>query len=155
VVNTDLWDVMQRRRSVRTFSKLAPSDRDVEKVLEAARVAPSAGGLEARRSFVVRSQSKKEELAKACLDQGFVSEAPFVIVFCADLQRIAPYGDRGRDLYCIQDASASVQNALLRAVDLGMAACWVGAFDEAALKAVLGLGEDLRPVAVVPLGYEG
>jgi nitroreductase len=151
----ELWTAMQKRRSVRTFSPMAPGDRDIEKVLDAARSAPSAGGLDSRQFFVVKGGSRKEELGKACMGQEFVGKAPFVIVFCADLDRIAPYGDRGRDLYCIQDVAASVENALLRMVDLGLAGCWIGAFDEEKVRSVLGLNKNLRPVAIVPIGYEG
>jgi nitroreductase len=152
----DLWTVMKMRRSVRKFAPVAPPDSTVEKLLDASKLAPSAGGLEARRIFVVKPPTKRKELAEACFDQSFVGEAPFALVFCADLERIsAEYGDRGRDLYCIQDVSAAVENVLLRAVDLGLSGCWVGAFDESKVKELLGLPDNLRPLAVVPIGYEG
>jgi nitroreductase len=151
----DLWTVMKMRRSVRKFAPVQPPDSAVEKLLDAAKLAPSAGGLESRRIFVVKPPTKRRDLATACYDQSFVGEAPFALVFCADLSKIEPYGERGRDLYCIQDVSASVENVLLRAVDLGLAGCWVGAFDEIKVKELLGLPDNLRPLAIVPIGYEG
>jgi nitroreductase len=151
----DLWTVMKMRRSVRKFAPVQPPDSTVEKLLDAAKLAPSAGGLEARMVFVVKPPTKRRDLAAACHDQSFVGDAPFSLVFCADLRKIEPYGERGRDLFCIQDVSAAVENVLLRAVDLGLAGCWVGAFDESKVRELLGLPDNLRPLVVVPIGYEG
>ncbi|MDG6224891.1 MAG: nitroreductase family protein [Candidatus Thermoplasmatota archaeon] len=150
----ELWSAMSKRRSVRNFSILPPSDAMIEKLLEAARAAPSAGGLGSRKVFVVKAESKRRALADACHGQEFVAQAHVVLLFCADLDRITPYGDRGRNLYCIQDVAASVQNVLLRAVDIGLGACWVGAFDEGTVSEIIGLKEGIRPLALVPVGYE-
>ena len=133
---------------------LPPTDAMIERLLEAAKAAPSAGGLGSRKVFVVKAESKRRALAGACFGQDFVAQAQVVLLFCADLESIAPYGDRGRDLYCIQDVAASVQNVLLRAVDIGLGACWVGAFDEGKVSEILGLKEGIRPVSLVPVGYE-
>lgn len=63
------------------------------------------------------------------------------------------YGDRGRQLYCLQDTAAAVENLMLAATGEGLGACWVGAFDEAAATRALGLPAGWRPVALVPVGY--
>ena len=62
-------------------------------------------------------------------------------------------GDRGRYLYCLQDTATAVTHILLAAVDMGLAGCWVGAFDEVAASQVLSLPSNLRPVALLPIGY--
>ncbi len=146
--------VVSKRHSVRSYTPVVPSDSDIKKILKAADMAPSAGGLKSRRVFVVKSQFLRDQLAKAALDQEFVSEAPVVLVFCADLDGISSYGTRGRELYCIQDTSAAVQNALLKAADLGLGSCWVGAFEEEDVSRICGLPPWLRPVALVTIGYE-
>lgn len=153
-MNTDFETVLENRRSVRSFTKLIPPERDIRRILQAAEMAPSAGGLNARKILVVRGDSKKEALSEAAFGQDFIKGAPFVLVFCADTKSISPYGDRGVELYCIQDASIAAENALLMITNLGMAACWVGAFDEKKVTESCGLPEYLRPVALVPLGYE-
>lgn len=133
--------------------KDAPVSKDViEQILEAGLAAPSAGNLQARRFFAVVSSPVKAALADAALGQGFIAESSTVIVVCADLGRIAPYGERGRSLYCLQDAAAAVQNILLAAHEKGLGACWVGAFNEQAVSGILSLSRDLRPVALVPIG---
>lgn len=150
----DLETVIEKRRSVRSFTGLTPPERDVRKILQAAEMAPSAGGLNARKILVIKGESKRNALSDAAMGQGSVREAPYVLVFCADQKSIGPYGERGRTLYCIQDASAAVENALLMITNLGMGGCWVGAFDENKVSEVCGLPDYLRPVALVPFGYE-
>ncbi|HOY58632.1 MAG TPA: nitroreductase family protein, partial [Verrucomicrobiota bacterium] len=53
----------------------------------------------------------------------------------------------------VQDASIAASYAQLAATGLGLATCWVGAFDESAVCRVLHLGTGERPVAMLPLGY--
>jgi nitroreductase len=146
--------VVKKRRSVRSYHPYPPSREDLEKILLAADMAPSAGNLKARQVLTVRSESQRKRLAKAALDQEFVAEAPVVLVFCADLERISEYGERGRDLYCIQDTAAAIENALLKAADLGLGSCWVGAFEEEEVAMICRLPCWLRPVALVTIGYE-
>ncbi len=133
-------------------------DRDVpheliEKLLEAGNLAPSAGNLQARYFIVVKNKEMREKLSAAAFNQKFVYDAPVDVVVCADLMRIKPYGKRGEELYCIQDASAAVQNILLAAYALGLGTCWVGAFNEREVADVLSLPKHLRPVAIIPIGY--
>ncbi len=152
--NVDLDMVLEKRHSVRSYTSMAPSDTNIQRILKAAELAPSAGNLRARKMFVIRSQSKRDELVEAANGQLFIAEAPFLIIFCADHRAIEKYGSRGKELYCIQDASASAQNALLKATDLGLGTCWIGSFDEERVKEICGLPEGLRPVVMVTIGYE-
>jgi nitroreductase len=126
----------------------------VERVLKAAELAPSAGDLKARKVFFIKAASKRKELSEAAFGQEFVAQAPFVLIFCADLEAIASYGDRGKDLYCVQDATIAATYSMLKASELGLGTCWVGAFDEAKVKDACGLKEGLRPIAMLTLGYE-
>jgi nitroreductase len=147
-------EVVKKRHSVRSYTAQIPADSNIVKILKAADLAPSAGGLKSRKVFVVRDQRIRRELANAAHHQEFVAQAPIVLVFCADLDMIATYGRRGSDLYCIQDTSAAIENALLKAVDLGLGACWVGAFEEEKILEICRLPTSLRPVALVTIGYE-
>ncbi len=56
-------------------------------------------------------------------------------------------------LYAIQDTAAATENILLAAVDRGLSSCWIGAFDEAAVREALGLVAPVTPVAILPIGY--
>jgi nitroreductase len=147
-------DVIAERRSVRHFdAKKAVSDVDLKAILEAAVLAPSAGNIQPWRFFVVRSLDARERLTHA-LHQRWATQAPVSIVVCADPRPCsARYGDRGEYLYSIQDTAAAVENILLAAVDRGLAACWIGAFDEKAVASAIGAVDPVTPVAVVPIGY--
>jgi len=151
----EVLEAIKKRRSGREFdSSKSVSDGQIEKLLEAAQWAPSAGNLQSRFFAVVRDSKAKKQLAKAAFGQSFIAEAPVVVVFCADLERSASkYGDRGRNLYCIQDATLAAQNFWLAATEVGLGTGWVGSFDEGEVSQVLGLEERLRPIAIMPLGY--
>lgn len=149
----DIFEAIGTRASVRGFTAEEVGDEAVSKLLEAAVRAPTAGNLQPWRFYVVRDASVKRALAEAAWGQSFVEQAPVVLVVTADLDVCAHgYGSRGESLYAIQDTAAAVENILLAAVALGLGACWVGAFNEEAASAALGLPHGLRPLALVPVG---
>lgn len=116
--------------------------------------APSAGNIQPWEFIVVRKPEVKRELSEAAGDQKFIEKAPVVIVVCANAVRSSKrYGSRGTDLYCIQDTAAATQNMMLAAHALGLASCWVGAFDEEEARKVLNIPVGVRPVAIVPIGH--
>lgn len=142
----------RNRRSVRNFTKDDVPDEVIAEALEAGNLAPSAGNLQARDFVVVRDREKKRALADAAHSQQFLADAPVVIVCCANQERIAEYGPRGRELYCIQDVAAAIENALLYLADAGYGACWVGAFNEKKVSDLLRLPMHVRPLAMLPVG---
>lgn len=149
-----VFEAIKKRRSVRKFKHKAVEERKIKKLLEAARWAPTAGNLQSFYFYLVKSKKLKSRLASACLNQEFISEAPIVFVACADTERSASvYGSRGKNLYALQDATIATQNMFLAAVEMGLAACWVGAFDERGVSETLSIPHKLRPVAVLPVGY--
>ncbi len=147
-------EVLAKRRSVRHFdAKKTVSDADVRALLEAAVVAPSAGNIQPWRFTVLRSAEARERLA-AVMHQRWAAGAPVIIVVSVDPRPCyARYSDRGESLYAIQDTAAAAENILLGAVDRGLASCWVGAFDENAVRDALGIKAPITPVAVLPIGY--
>jgi len=150
----DFWQVIESRHSIRRFGREDVSPEMVERILQAAIKAPSAGNCQPWHFFVVRNPEVKRGLARAAYGQGFVAEAPVVIVVCAEPARSAArYGQRGSRLYCLQDTAAATEHILLAATALGLGACWVGAFDETAAANVLNLPTGLRPVAIIPIGH--
>lgn len=150
----DILQTMARRRSIRAFRDDPVPREALVQILEAARAAPSAGNRQARDIIVVRDRAVKKNLAESALGQEFVEEAPIDLVFCTNPKRsVQRYGDRGRNLYCILDTAASVENALLAAHSLGLGACWVGAYHDDRVAKALSLPPEMRPIAIVPLGY--
>ncbi len=147
-------DVISKRRSVRHFNnRLVVTESDIRALLEAAVVAPSAGNIQPWRFTVVHSAAARERLAEA-LRQRWATSAPVVIVVSVDPRPCsARYGDRGEQLYGLQDTAAAAQNILLAAVDRGLASCWIGAFDEDAVREALDIAAPITPVAILPVGY--
>jgi len=150
----EVFEAIKTRRSIRSFTDEDVSNEDIERILDAARYAPSAGNIQPWIFIVVRDEKIKMRLSEAALGQFFIEEAPVVIVVCADEERSRRgYGDRGAKLYCIQDTAAATQNILLAAHALGLGACWIGAFNEEEVKKILNIPEGVRPVAIIPIGH--
>ena len=147
-------EVFRKRRSVRSFLEREIEAEKLAEILGAAGLAPSAGNLKAREVIVVKDSETKKRLAEAAFGQDFLAGAPVVLVFFSVPSRSArKYKKRGRDLYCIQDATIAVSFAWLQAVMLGLSCCWVGAFEENQVKDILGIKEDWQPIALLPIGY--
>lgn len=147
-------EIITNRRSIRTYKKHELTQATIEKLLEAARWAPSAGNVQPWEFVVVGSQEMKQQLSAAAYGQKDIEEASIVFVVCADEKRAEDsYGLRGKTLYCIQDTAAAIQNILLEAHSLGLGSCWIGAFKEDEIKKVINAPPHIKPVALIPIGY--
>lgn len=150
----NLLELARTRRSTRAFTSDPVTDADVQTMIDAAIAAPSAGNRQAWHLYVVRNRAILERLAHESAKQPFIGTASVAFVFCAEPGRNQDrYAERGRDLYCLQDAAAAIQNVLLAATDLGLGSCWCGGFDEAKATEILALPATRRPVAIVPIGH--
>lgn len=152
----DYFDVVSQRRSIRVFKSEPLPEPKLQQILETINQAPSAGNLQSYEVYVVRDEERKTALVKAARGQAFLLQAPVVLIFCADARRAEEkYAMRGTDLYSVQDASIACTYAMLAATSLELATVWVGAFSEAQVSEMLGLPEDQRPVALLPIGVAG
>ena len=151
----DFFETVRHRHSIRKYQDTRPIEQEkLHAVLEMACAAPSAGDLQAYKVFVIRSESLRKRLAQAADNQQFISQAPVNLVFCADKARSAQrYGERGKTLYAIQDATIAATYAQLAVVAAGMGSTWIGDFSEDELSALLGLDHGLTPIAILSLGY--
>ncbi|VBB06179.1 nitroreductase [Lucifera butyrica] len=150
----DVFDCMRECHSVRSFQPDPIPDATLGRILEAASWAPSAGNLQPWYFYVVINSELKHRLAEAAFEQQQIEAAPVAIVLMADPARSNErYGERGAQLYCIQDTAAAAQNMLLAAEGLGLGACWVGAFDERRVQELVEAPPRLRAVAILCIGY--
>jgi len=150
----DYFEAVKTRRSIRAFQKKPVEEEKIRRIIEVINLAPSAGDLQAYEVIVVKDPMLKDKLAKAALDQSFVSEAPVCFVFVAYPQRSSKkYGRRGSELYSVQDATIATTYAMLAATVLGLSSTWVGSFDEEAVARAVGATGGKRPVAILPVGY--
>jgi len=150
----DVFEAIKERRSVRDYTDKKVSEKDVEQLIEAARWAPSAGNTQPWEFVIVKDAEMKRKLSDAALNQTFIQKAPVIIVVCADENRSSKrYGKRGEKLYSIQDTAAATENIILAAQELGLATCWVGAFQEKEVAKALKAPKNVKPVAIITVGY--
>jgi nitroreductase len=150
----DVMDCIMLRRSVRKYTNKPVEWEKVGKLIYAARAAPSSGNVQNWRFIIVNDDGLKQSIGDACSGQVWVANAPVIIAVVADVKKAVQfYGVRGERLYSIQNCAAAIQNILLTAVDLGLGACWVGAFDENLVGDLLGIPDDKRLQALITVGY--
>lgn len=152
----DFFEVVENRHSIRRFHRDQEiPEEDLNKILETAIKAPSAGNRQSWDFIIVRDQEIKMQLVKAAFRQSFIAQAPVVVVVCANVERCATaYGERGRELFCLQDTAAATQMMLLAITALGYGAVWVGAFNESAVAEAMKIPKEsgVRPIAIIPIG---
>jgi len=147
-------EVIRKRRSIRLFTDQPVEVEKLQQIRETANLAPSAGNLQAYEVYVVTDAKKRDELSRAALRQEFIASAPVVLVFCTHPELTeGRYSERGTRLYTVQDATIACTFAMLEATNLGLGSVWVGAFNDKAVKQVIGVPDGQVPVAILPIGY--
>ena len=146
----DLYEAITTRRSVRAYAADPVEDDKLLRVLEAARLAPSAANRQPIRIHVVRDAAVRQALREAYSQDWFVS-APVII--CVSSRPSAAWHRSDGKCYADVDAAIAMDHLTLAARAEGLGTCWIGAFKPDALRAALALPDDLEPVAMTPLGY--
>ena len=144
----EFMEVISKRRSIRKYKPDTVSDANIEYVLEAARLSPSWANTHCWKFIVVKDKKVKDDLATA--GNGWIAQAPVVIAVCADPTKP---GTKGDQQYYMLDIGIAMEHLILAAVDKGLGTCWIGAFDEAIAKKALGVPNNMRVVALTPLGH--
>lgn len=143
-------ELVQARYSVRSYKPDQVPDEVLGKVLEAARLAPTADNRQSFRLIVIRTAGRQSELKRIYNRDWFV-QAPLVICVCAVPSEAWVRSD-GRN-YADIDAAIAMDHLTLAAADLGLGTCWIAAFDVKATREVLGVPHNIEPLAFTPLGY--
>jgi len=144
-------ELITKRYSVRAYRPIPVEDDVLQQVLEAARLAPTAANRQPFQLIVIPTAGREEELKRIYKMDWFV-QAPLVICAVAT-------PDRGwvrrsdSKCYCDVDVAIAMDHLILAAANLGLGTCWIGAFDPAAAREVLGLPEGVEPIVFTPLGY--
>jgi nitroreductase len=151
----DFFETVRHRHSIRQYlADHAIENEKLHAILEIACAAPSAGDIQAYRIIVVKNAATRQALSEAAEKQTFIAEAPVCLLFCADPERSAQqFGQRGRDLYAVQDATIAAAYAQLAIVAAGLGSTWVGYFDEQKVRQSVNLDASLQPVALLSVGY--
>jgi nitroreductase len=142
----DVFEAIQERRSIRSYSNRPVEREKMEKILEAGRLAPSAKNCEPWHFIAVINQEKRKTLAGGPWAK-FLMHSPLVIVACGD-KKASP------DWYVI-DVALAVENMVLTAVSVGLVTCCVGSFTEKDVKAALKIPENFEVLVMIAIGYPG
>ncbi len=144
----NVFDAIRTRRSVRKFSEDLVEREKIMNIFEAARLSPSALNRQPWHFILISKQETIDKINYAC-NQTW--NAPYMVVACVDpsLSYIREDGEE----YWKMDLAISMHSLMLAAWELGLGTCWVAAFNESDVKRFLDIPEDIRIMAVSPLGY--
>ena len=149
---TSLMDLIEKRKSIRSYKPQDVEEEKLNYILQAFRKAPSAKNLQPWKLIVVKDKKKISDLSIACNNQTFISEAPVLIVACA--KEDEAYGVMGgyMNSYPV-DIALALEHLILAATEKGLGTCWIGAFKEKLVKDLLDVPDNVRVVAITPVGY--
>ena len=140
----DVFEAVHERHSIRAYQDKPVPREKLERILEAARLAPSAKNVEPWHFIAVTDAEKRKALSKG-LYAKFLVQTPLVIVACGD-KKASP------DWYAI-DTALAVENMILTAINEGLGTCCVGSFDEKQVAALLKIPENFEVLLLLAVGY--
>jgi nitroreductase len=146
----ELKEAIKKRQSIRDYEDKPVPEEKLLKVLEAARLAPSASNRQKWKFVVVREANRRRQLAQAAGGQTHVARAPVVIAAVALMPEYVM--QCGVPAYAV-DLAIAVNHMTLTAVDEGLGTCWIGAFSQEEARNILKVPENYLIVALLPLGF--
>jgi nitroreductase len=146
----ELKETIRKRQSIRDYQDKPVPEEKLTRVLEAARLAPSANNMQPWKFVVVKDSKRRKELGRAANGQTFIGQAPIVIAAVATEPESIM--SSGIPRYAV-DVAIAVDHMTLAAVDEGLGTCWIGAFSQQKVKEILNIPDKYRVVALLPLGF--
>lgn len=141
----EVQEALKKRRSVRAFIPKPVAPDLIEKLIDAARLAPTARNVQPWEFVAVTKKEALRELGALADNGRFIAEcACCIAVFCQDTK------------YYLEDGCAATENILIAAVDLGLSACWVAGDKKPycdKVKELFGMRRDFKLVSLIALGY--
>ena len=152
--------LVHKRRSVRRYSDRPVAKEDILRCLEAARLAPSGCNSQPWHFIVIDEAGLRKRVAERIFSglynmNKFAREAPVLVAVVSEKEKfLASFGGQVRDTsYCLVDIGIACEHLILQAQELGIGSCWMGWFDEKALKEELKISPDKKNDIVIALGY--
>jgi len=145
--------VVKKRKSIKDFTAKKASWKLVLEAIDSSLQGPFAGNYNPLKFLIIEDKDTIESIAKLS-EQEFISQTSILVIVLSDdthLER--KYGERGR-VYSRQQAGAAIQTMLLKITDLGLASCWIGAYDDEAVKKHLKIPLHIQIEGILPVGYE-
>ena len=153
-------ELVNKRCSVRKYDPSPVPREIIDRCLEAARLAPSACNSQPWRFVVVDDAALRRKLAEAAFSgvysmNSFAKEAPVLVVAVRERStRFAAFGALFRGLqYNLIDIGIACEHFILQAASEDVGTCWLGWFDEGAVKKVLGIEKGKKADIIISMGY--
>ena len=146
----DFLDLVKSRYSVRAYKNQAIEEEKLDKILEAARLAPTAVNYQPFKLLIIHTKGREKELKRIYQAEWF-NKAPIVICVCCEPKNAWVRRD-GKNFADI-DATIVMDHIILAATSLGLGTCWIGAFDANAAREILKIPEEIEPLVFTPIGY--
>ena len=155
-----LLELLKQRKSVREFLDTAVESEKIMTCLEAARVAPSACNSQPWKFIIVNDRELKNRLCKVAFSgiysiNSFCKMAPVIVAVVSEKSKfLATIGGmfRGTKYYLI-DIGIACEHFVLQAEELGLGTCWIGWFNERAVKTLLNVPHSKKIDILIALGY--
>ncbi|MDP3881727.1 MAG: nitroreductase family protein [Nanoarchaeota archaeon] len=145
--------VIKKRKSVRSFKNKKASWKDVLEAIDSANQGPFANSNNNLKFIIIEEPDTINKLADEC-DQLWMNKAGMLVVVTSEDKHLEKmFGERGR-IYSRQQAGAAISTFLLKIIDMGLASCWVGSYDDHEIRRLLKIPEDRLIEAILPIGYE-
>lgn len=148
----DFEKLILNRYSCRHYSDQEIEENILAKVLEAARLAPTAANRQPFQVIIIQTENQSDALLKIYPKEWFV-QPPLILCVCAQPDLGWQRRKYDQQSYAVVDAAIVVDHITLQAADVGLGTCWIGDFDPQAARDFLGLPDQVEPVAFTPLGY--
>jgi nitroreductase len=145
----DVLEAIAKRKSIRAYKTTPVPEDKLNKVLEAARLAPSGANRQEMKFVVVKDQKTRARLSEATGGQKHVAQAPVVIAAVStDPEKMMICDVPGYPV----DVAIAIDHMTLAAFDLGLGTCWIGAFNQEKVKSILSIPDRCKVVQLLTLG---
>ncbi len=146
----DFYEIIKNRRSIRAYKKDPVEDDKLDRILNAARLAPTAANRQPLSLVVIKNDEIKHKFKKAYSQEWFFT-APIIICACALPDKAWKRND-GKE-YVDVDVAIAMDHLILAASAEGLGTCWIAAFKPEVVKDILSLPDNIEPLILTPLGY--
>lgn len=146
----ELQSAIENRRSTRSLTKRALTRTEIEEILRAGTLAPSACNMQSWYFYIIADEREREKLKEVCQD--WIASAPVVFLVCTDDNGIVSrFGERSRK-FPMQDTALAMENMLLKAEDMGLGGCIIGAYKQEKITEIFSIPKEHTVVALLPIG---
>ena len=140
------------RYSCRHYSSDPLEEGTLNKILEAARLAPTASNLQPFQIIIIKTENQKEDLLKIYPREWFI-QPPLVLCVCSLAKEGWFRKKYDNQSFAVVDASIVFDHITLQSADLGVGTCWIGDFNPQTARDFLHLPDEVEPIAFTPIGY--